>query len=668
MDGNERNGWGWGERGLRIEVMSEMPPHAVGNADVGPTARLGWTEEGLVFLFTVHDSTPIYAENERLWEGDSVEVIVADAKSPEEQIRLAIKPGIDAKAGRWALRSQIEDLRKEKGAKSVDVSHITVGETADGYFVGGVLPLVQLLGSAELGKEFTLGLQVNNRFSLKGKAVYRWGAASKVVEHPELVERVRLAAKPSKPVTLGDNGTYVGYKGARIWITDAGKEERNRYAVRDEHGRVLAEQTGAGRTVLELPMPQEGLYGPLTVLRNGKAVGGIELAKPEYSREQVLRNAEFRFNPYVFSGSVLPSGDFVDAEAVRAAVGEYRVRTRYFDAAFQEVKRASKPGQYGAVVEIHGEHGESDVRYVTLYCSPKPLGDWRAVEMGMKEFVFPDELGIPAAVVKKHEGILSREMKYGFREIMTSSDRGAVILAGMAESQDMKEPAVMRTGPQTRNAVWWYELKNRLGEKQAYTYFVRTPAEYDRAKEKKFPVIVYLHGSGQQTEKREMVEKNNWIWKYLAEHAELPFILVTPQCPTNRWDPMLVKSVLDEVAKTYRVDADRVILTGQSMGGHGAWMTAMWYPDRFAALVPLCGIGDAADMARLKNLPTWVFHGDADDVVPFEADRVGVESLKQLGGKVQMTVYPGAGHTIAARTYVREDLYQWMLEQKRVKP
>jgi predicted peptidase len=126
-----------------------------------------------------------------------------------------------------------------------------------------------------------------------------------------------------------------------------------------------------------------------------------------------------------------------------------------------------------------------------------------------------------------------------------------------------------------------------------------------------------------------------------------------------------VIALLDEVQSKYKVDPDRVYLTGLSMGGFGTWETATQYPERFAAIVPICGGGRPYTVARLKNLPTWVFHGEKDNVVPIKRSEEMVDALKKAGGDVKFTRYPEAGHDSWTETYNNPELYDWFLKHTR---
>jgi predicted peptidase len=163
--------------------------------------------------------------------------------------------------------------------------------------------------------------------------------------------------------------------------------------------------------------------------------------------------------------------------------------------------------------------------------------------------------------------------------------------------------------------------------------------------------------------------------KIVRNKPDFPFIVVSPQCPAGlRWDNDTVLALLDHVIEKYRVDRTRVYLTGLSMGGYGTWSLGLEHPERFAAIVPICGGGDPlklllADrsaLARIKKLPVWVFHGAKDTVVTIEESQRMVDALKKAGcAEVEFTVYPDAQHDSWTETYNNPKLYEWLLAHQK---
>ena len=155
----------------------------------------------------------------------------------------------------------------------------------------------------------------------------------------------------------------------------------------------------------------------------------------------------------------------------------------------------------------------------------------------------------------------------------------------------------------------------------------------------------------------------------LRKRRDLPFILISPHAPKlKHWSMPKLKKLIEEVLAKYPIDPDRFYLTGNSRGGFGAWALAAEMPDRFAAVAPICGGGDPRDVARIKDVPIWVFHGDRDTTIPIEQSIAMVEALRKVGGRVKFTVYPGVGHVSWPLAWNDEDLYTWFGQHRRGQP
>ncbi len=200
-------------------------------------------------------------------------------------------------------------------------------------------------------------------------------------------------------------------------------------------------------------------------------------------------------------------------------------------------------------------------------------------------------------------------------------------------------------------------------------YLLYLPRGYETEADKKWPLVLFLHGRGESNGPLSLVAK--WGPPKFAERGDdLPFILVSPQCPRDgRWSDdtrqRQLAALLDAVTTELRVDEDRIYLTGLSMGGYGSWSLAANHPDRFAAVAPICGGGDPSSAEELKSLPIWVFHGDQDGAVPFRKSVEMVEAIKKAGGeKVRFTSLEHVGHNCWSSAYALPELYSWMLSQR----
>jgi predicted peptidase len=194
-------------------------------------------------------------------------------------------------------------------------------------------------------------------------------------------------------------------------------------------------------------------------------------------------------------------------------------------------------------------------------------------------------------------------------------------------------------------------------------YLISLPKDYE--KQEKWPLLLFLHGSGERGDDLELV-KVHGPPKLIAAGKEFPFIVVSPQCPKGRWwEPIELVALLDDLAKTYKIDPDRVCVTGLSMGGFGTWRLAAYAPDRFAAIAPICGGGETHWAKQFPHIPCWTFHGAKDAGVKLERSQQMIEALTKAGGTPKLTVYPEAEHDSWTETYNNPELYEWLLDQRR---
>lgn len=171
--------------------------------------------------------------------------------------------------------------------------------------------------------------------------------------------------------------------------------------------------------------------------------------------------------------------------------------------------------------------------------------------------------------------------------------------------------------------------------KSTLNYLVYLPQSYSR--NKKWPLILSLHGSGERGNNIDDVKK--WgIHKILKENDNFPFVVVSPQCPAGEiWEMKFnaLKDLLNEMENNYSIDHERIYLTGYSMGGYGTWNFAILNPERFAAIVPVSGGAMSPKKALLlKNLPIWAAHGDSDTAVEFEESKRIVDCLKEYNSNI----------------------------------
>ena len=200
-------------------------------------------------------------------------------------------------------------------------------------------------------------------------------------------------------------------------------------------------------------------------------------------------------------------------------------------------------------------------------------------------------------------------------------------------------------------------------------YLLYLPADYE--KKESWPLVLFLHGAGERGSDLQLI-KLHGPPKLVEQGKQFPFVLVSPQCPKDRWwtwELRELTALLDDVIAKHKIDQSRVYVTGLSMGGFGTWALAAYTPKRFAAIVPICGGGEpfSARAIAAAGLPVWAFHGEKDPVVPLKRSEEMVEAVKRNKGDVRLTVYPDVLHDSWTATYDNPAVFAWLLEHRREK-
>lgn len=196
-------------------------------------------------------------------------------------------------------------------------------------------------------------------------------------------------------------------------------------------------------------------------------------------------------------------------------------------------------------------------------------------------------------------------------------------------------------------------------------YLCALPEGYAQDSGRRWPLVIFLHGQGARGRDLAAVKREG-LAQLADQGRKFPFILVSPQCPADEWWNLPgVEAFIDEMQRRYRVDADRVYLTGLSMGGFGVWALAQRDPGRYAAIVPIAGSGEPKWAPRLRDLPTWGAHGANDAAVPVARAQELIDAIKAAGGSPRYTVFAGEPHNVWDKFYANDELYAWLLAQNR---
>ena len=217
-----------------------------------------------------------------------------------------------------------------------------------------------------------------------------------------------------------------------------------------------------------------------------------------------------------------------------------------------------------------------------------------------------------------------------------------------------------------------------------YTY---TPNGY-KADGPEYPLIIFLHGwsSNLGNEPLEnvllsgpprLIQTGEWKPTY-------PFIVVSPQLTGGYWSPDQTHRFIEYLLSTYQINANRIYLTGLSLGGGGCWYYVGEIEDNYAAaIVPISASGADYLIDNLREVPIWAFHGKRDTTVEAYVNFGSVPLVQAINLtdpiiKARVTVYPNLGHNAWTTTYngagrnhnqlhdiYDVDIYDWMLTYKK---
>ena len=225
---------------------------------------------------------------------------------------------------------------------------------------------------------------------------------------------------------------------------------------------------------------------------------------------------------------------------------------------------------------------------------------------------------------------------------------------------------------------------------ESYPYQVYVPSGYSTRTD--WPVILFLHGSG-ESGSDGLLQTSVGLPAAIRQNSKrFPAVVILPQIPPDsQWVGAPAEAAfaaLTQTMREFKVDPQRVYLTGLSRGGHGTWYIAYRHPEMFAAIAPICGwvterpdsrgsvnVVPPADGAefpalarRLGKIPIWIFHGEMDTSVLVKYSREPAAALKAASADVRYTEYLGMGHNVWDATYASDEFLHWLFAQRRTKP
>lgn len=220
-----------------------------------------------------------------------------------------------------------------------------------------------------------------------------------------------------------------------------------------------------------------------------------------------------------------------------------------------------------------------------------------------------------------------------------------------------------RVAPQTGDPFQYTTMKVDGTER---TYAVYVPPDY--TPHEKWPLVVFLHGAARRGSDG-YGQTDQGLGPAIRSNPEMfPCIVVMPQCPEGKYWPDVAEHIDTAIAQTlrdYRIDGNRIYLTGLSLGGFGTFYYGADRAHTFAAMMPIAGGGMDRCVPPLVDIPMWVFHNTGDRTVPVARSREMVNALKAAGSEVRYTEFPDKGHDAWTKAYTNPDVIEWLLTQQK---
>jgi len=474
----------WEDRGFGVEMMyderSDTPA-----SDFEPVFRLGWDENGLLFMARVRDDVLSLEAPPSL--GDSAAITLAAQPGAPGYYRAVARVGVVPDG--IELRVDLGDNRVGADEMEELAAEFAGLRTEDGYAIEGRLPWKNLAIKPEVGGRLAFIVWFNDVDEEGGRKT-RFAWPQKAGRDTSVMNWLRLAEEAGPPVVLSAAGGYKKFKHAEVDVYGAARLVGKEVALKRGDERVagarLAEKDGRAAAELRVTLPPGEGLGMVNAVVEGYRAAAVHLPDFDVERGRWLLEAPIVFEPYCFAGDKLPDCDFEQPGLAEQVIGPYRIKTAYYDANFDEVAEAVEPGRYGAVVEITPEKGGRTIRRLrTLYRFPEEI-EWWTLEskasLGWPEEVY-EKMGLEPAIVAQESEAIKGFVNWRMVEGLSRKHEGAELLAGMSQLKPRPTPKPTGTTG-AKNRQWWVTFKRKYyGSEKRYPgrFFCPRPIEGESA-------------------------------------------------------------------------------------------------------------------------------------------------------------------------------------------
>ena len=521
IDGDAKD---WKDAGFRVNVVAAVDGATQAPSDFDPAFRLGWDARGLLVYAEVHDDAFVENQDENAYQQkDSIELLVSPSVGAEDLIHFAIAPGMTGEVPE--LKYKVFDWRKRepRDAATIEAARRKID---GGYAVEVLLPWTNLAITPKAGLETALQVQLNDVDADNRLFRTAWYPQTPPVGRTLAMHRLRLANKPSSPVNAVARAqfddlarTVVRVVATKDWIGKHATVNDARKAIADGTFKDDAARARASFT-FDMPPPGES-FGVLSVGVDRKSRVALVLPDAQVWRAQKLMTYAPRFSPPVFQGDAFPGCDYANPLLAERYLGTYRIETTFYDAQYNKVTSAAKPGRYGAVIDIVPDVGRPLRRYATLYRQPQPYNVfswWYLKPEG--SVVIPSELGIDHGSMTAQGESIGKFIQWQMQDAVAEDKDAAVLLAGLSETPKDSGPRGVYDDVFALDRQWWVGLKRKIdGMDAKHPNAFVCPAPKEGA-----PATTLRNGTAQEAGfKPESIEKIDGVLKEWVDASKEPF-------------------------------------------------------------------------------------------------------------------------------------------------
>ncbi|HIJ65150.1 MAG TPA: serine hydrolase, partial [Candidatus Hydrogenedentes bacterium] len=455
----------WGGQGFQVNVLTHVNRATAPPDDFDARFRLAWDDSGLLFLLRVQDDEPVESKDMGwLWQKDSIEAFVAPKVGGPDYYQTAVAPGCDPETPE--LRHHFYDFRFTEPKEKLAIEAVRT-RTNSGYLLEIRWPWTNFAAPPKQGDAIGFQLFVNDSDASRGRFQLQFYPLF-YSHNSNRMHHVRLTTTASPDILAKVWPEYYGPVQIRLSVLACDELSGKTIEARDG-GRVLATGTlsddGKRPTAkLLLPLaPKGGHYENLALFAEGRQIAGIHLADADKDRAVQLVQADINFKPYVFTGGQFPKCDFEKPRVMEGLLGNYALKTTFYDKDYGEVTQPETPGRYGAVVEVIPERGRPFRRFRTLCRVPDTaqLSPWWTSDIGAS-ITLPETYGIDSDVATAYREELGEYLKMVFSTSLSRTAQSGALFAGLYEAAPTDGPRTAADSTMSVDRQWWVGLKRKI--------------------------------------------------------------------------------------------------------------------------------------------------------------------------------------------------------------